>query len=62
MIEKLCNNVIEIAKVQDDKNLIIDAYFLQAIALYRLYRPLEAVASFNNGKRVKARMLEASHC
>ena len=29
----------------------MDSYYLQAVALYRLHRPLEAVNAFNHGKR-----------
>jgi hypothetical protein len=41
-----------------DKLLQIDCLDLHAVALYRLHRPLEAVATFNQGKRIKARMDE----
>lgn len=58
MIIDETNIAIELAKHphHDDKEMIIDSYFLQACALYRLYKPLEAVASFNLGKRVRTRM------
>lgn len=56
MIVEETNLAIELSS--EDKALQIDAYFLQACALYRLYRPLEAVTSFNLGKRVRARLQE----
>ena len=38
---------------------MIDAYFLQAVSFYRLHKPLEAVAAFNAGKRIRRRLDEA---
>jgi tetratricopeptide (TPR) repeat protein len=52
---ELCLSAIEIAK-NSDKMLVYDCYFLQAVALYRLNRPLDAVESFSQGKRILKRM------
>lgn len=57
MICTECSKAIELTKNQiSDKLLAIDCHFLNAVALYRLHRPLEAVAEFNFGKRIKSRI------
>ncbi len=58
-ILQLCDQVISLSKNCHDKNLIIDAYYMQAISYYRLHRPLESVAAFNAGKRIRKRMEES---
>lgn len=54
-IVHLCQEVISLSRNGSDKFLIVDAYFLQAVSYYRLHKPLESVAVFNAGKRIRKR-------
>lgn len=57
--EKITHECSEAIKTAgDDRLLIVDCYYLQAVALYRLHRPLDAVNAFNHGKRFYARYQE----
>lgn len=59
MIGTECLTAIELAKNEkSDKLLAIDCHFLLAVSLYRLHRPLQAVAAFNAGKRIRQRLLD----
>jgi hypothetical protein len=57
MIGTFCKIAIEISSQNhvnslEESLLIIDCYFLYAVSLYRLHKPIEAVLQFNLGKRV----------
>ena len=57
MIGTFCKNAIELSSHNNQNSLeesllIIDCYFLYAVSLYRLHKPIEAVLQFNLGKRV----------
>ena len=57
MIGTFCKTAIELSSQNNQNNLeesllTIDCYFLYAVSLYRLHKPIEAVLQFNLGKRV----------